>query len=330
MGIDQTVDIKKIFEAHDEELRLVEDHLQSTFKTDVMLLSFIGHHILKSGGKRLRPLFLIKSAKLAGYKGNDHIALASVIETIHTASLLHDDVVDEADVRRGRPAAHSMWGNHAVILVGDYLYSTALKQAVSFKSLAVMGALSTAVSMMARGELLQLQKSGDINITEEEYTDIAASKTGILFSSACRIGAILGNCASEEEEALASYGLKAGIAFQAADDILDYHADEREFGKKLGTDLGEGKITFPLICLLKAVTESEKEEIRLMIEQDRISEDGLGRILELMSGYKIHKEALEKARKLIKDAKAALTVFPPSTEREEMFYLADYALQRGK
>jgi octaprenyl-diphosphate synthase len=326
----KTIDIKKIFEAHEDDLRLVEEHLQSTFKTDVVILSIIGRHILKSGGKRLRPLFLIKSAGLAGYEGGDHIALASVIETIHTASLLHDDIVDDAEVRRGSPVAHSLWGNHAVILVGDYLYSYALKLAVAFESLPVMGALSTAVSMMAKGELLQLQKSGDIEMTEEEYMKIAASKTGILFSTACRIGGIIGKCSREQEEALASYGLNAGIAFQVADDILDYHAEESEFGKKLGTDLGEGKITFPLLCLIRKVSKSEKEEIRQIIEGESISDDSLKRILELMARYSIHEEASGKARELVEDAKAALMAFPPSSERDEMSYLAEYALQRKK
>jgi octaprenyl-diphosphate synthase len=330
MGFNQTVDIARIFEAHEEDLRLVEMHLLSTFKTDVALLSLIGRHILKSGGKRMRPLFLIKSARLSGYDGKEHIALSSVVETIHTASLLHDDVVDGAEIRRGNPSAHSLWGNPVVVLAGDYLYSNALRQAVSFKSLPVLDALSTAVSTMAKGELLQMQKSGDLGLTEEDYMHIAAAKTGMLFSAACRTGALLGGCSLKQEEALASYGLNVGVSFQIADDILDYHADENEFGKKLGTDLGEGKITLPLICLLKVVSEEEREEVERMTQEDVLGDDALTCIVELMGKYDVHKEVFGKARKLVDEAKEALMAFPDSTEREEMFYLAEYALQRGK
>lgn len=322
-------DIKSVFETHEEEIRLVEAHIRGMFQSDVFLIPLIGRHILESGGKRLRPLFLLSSARLAGYRGMDHIALAGIVESIHTASLLHDDVVDGADIRRGKATAHSVWGNQVVILAGDFLYSNALRHAVSFRSHRIMEALSEATTRMTEGELLQLHKSADLDITEAEYIDIIAAKTGILISAACRVGAILGGLEPLREEALASFGLKAGIAFQMADDILDYMADEGSLGKKLGKDLEEGKITLPLICLVREIRDAEKTEIKKIIE-DGLSEDGLTRVLELFRRHKVFEQSIAKAKKLIEDAKAELLVFPSSSERDVMFTIADYALQRKK
>lgn len=324
----QPMDIKKLFDSYDGEMRLVEDYLRGMFQSEVFFIPLIGKYIVDSGGKRLRPLFLLLSARLTGYTGKDHIALAGVIEAIHTASLLHDDVVDDADLRRGNPTAHSLWGNQTVILVGDFLYSTALKTAVLFDNQKVIEALSRATARMTEGELLQLQKLGDTAITEEEYLKIIAAKTGNLISAACSMGAILGGCSPREEAALAEYGLKAGIAFQMADDMLDYMAEEGGLGKKLGKDLEEGKITLPLICLLRTVPEAEKEEVKGLIEN--LSDDGLKRILDMFKQYKVLEESFGKAKTLVEEAKEKLLVFPPSPEREQMFHLADYALQRDK
>ena len=237
----QTADIKSVFDAHDAELQLVEEQIKEMFRSDVFFIPLIGKHIQESGGKRLRPLFLLSSARLAGNTGADHIPLAAIIESIHTASLLHDDVVDGAELRRGRPTAHSVWGNQVVILVGDFLYSNALRRAVSFKNQRIMEALSHATTTMTEGEIFQLQKSGDIGLKEEEYLKIISSKTGILISAACRIAAILGGCDAPKENALAAFGLKAGIAFQMADDILDYMADESTLGKKLARTSTKGR-----------------------------------------------------------------------------------------
>jgi len=323
------VDIRKVFEAHESELRGVEQRLRDMFRSDVFLIPLIGRHLVESGGKRLRPLFLLSSARLAGYRGSDHIALAAVIEAIHTASLLHDDVVDGAELRRGKPTAHAIWGNQTVVLVGDFLYSNALKTAVSFKSQAIMEALSSATTSMTEGEVFQLQKSGDVTLTEEEYISIITCKTGNLISAACRIGGILGGLPPEGEDALASFGLKTGIAFQMADDILDYMADEGDLGKRLGKDLGEGKITLPLICLLREASEDERQEIKGVVENG-LSDRGLGRIMELFKAHGALERSVERARALVDDAKADLGVFPESPAKAQMFNIAEYALQRGK
>lgn len=324
----KTTDIKKVFDAYERELRLVEAKLEGLFQSEAPLIPLIGRYLLESGGKRLRPLFLLSSARLAGYKGDEHIALAGIIELIHMASLLHDDVVDAAKIRRGRAAAHSVWGNQIVILVGDFLYSNALRKAVSFKNQRIMEALSEATTSMTEGEILQLQKTADINITEDEYIKIISAKTGLLISAACRIGAILSLSPHAEEIALAMFGIKAGTAFQMADDILDYMAEESELGKKLGKDIGEGKITLPLIYLFKNASADEKEEIKRIIENP--SEEGLRRILVLFRQYSVLEESLKRAQALVDEAKNELSIFPHSSDRDAMQSLAAYAVTREK
>ena len=325
----EVVDIERLFDTFESELRQVEDHLKGMFQSNVVLIPLIGSHLTNSGGKRMRPLFLLMSSRLSGYGGKDHTALASIVEAVHTASLLHDDVVDGSDVRRGNPAAHSIWGNQAVVLVGDFLYSNALKHAVAFGSHQIIGSLSAVITMMTQGELLQLQKLGDLDTTEEEYLDIASCKTGALISTACRIGAILGDSSPERVEALSEFGLKTGIAFQITDDILDFMADEVDLGKRLGKDLEEGKVTLPVIYLLKSVTDTEKDEVKSILEDD-LSEESLKRMLELFRQYNVIQESAEKARRLVDQAKKDLLVFPPSPERDDMFDIAEYALKRNR
>jgi len=322
------MDIKKVFDAYDAELHCVEVRLGELFKSDAPLIPLVGKYLLESGGKRLRPLFLLSSARLSGYKGDDHVMLAGIIELIHMASLLHDDVVDGAQMRRGRSVAHSVWGNQIVILVGDFLYSNALKKAVSFRNQKIMEALSEATTGMTEGEILQLQKTADISITEEEYIRIISAKTGILISAACRIGAILALKSDTEENALARFGLKAGRAFQMADDILDYMADESELGKKLGKDIGEGKITLPLIYLFRNASDGEKEEIKKVIEN--FSEKGLQGVLALFRQYNVLEKSLARAEGIVNEAKAELSIFPDSQEKDYMLCIADYAISREK
>lgn len=325
----KTTDIKKVFDAYERELSLVEANLEELCQSEAPLIPLIGKYLLESGGKRLRPLFLLSSARLAGYKGDKHVALAGIIELIHMASLLHDDVVDAAKIRRGRTAAHSVWGNQIVILVGDFLYSNALRKAMSFKDQRIMEALSEATTSMTEGEILQLQKTADINITENEYIKIISAKTGLLISAACRIGAILNSeLLGAEENALAMFGFKAGTAFQMADDILDYMAEESELGKKLGKDIGEGKITLPVIYLFKGASGTEKEEIKRIIEKP--SEEGLRQILALFRQYSVLEESLKRAQALVDEAKAELSIFPDSPDRDAMLSLADYAISRDK
>lgn len=321
--------IVEIISSYRDELREVENKLREIFSSDSAAIRLIGDHIISSGGKRLRPLFLILSAELAGYYDKDRITLASVIEAIHTASLLHDDVVDGAEMRRGKPASHRLWGNQIAILVGDFLYANALRIAVLQKNQKIMEALSEATTMMTEGEVLQLQKVADPDITEEEYIKIISAKTGALISAACRIGAILGRLSNEAEGAMARFGMKTGIVFQMVDDILDYAAETKELGKNLGKDLDEGKITLPLIYLLQSASTNEKAEVRDIIKGNH-SNEKLDRVLNLFDKYGIIEKSLRKAQVYMAEAKKELNTFPSSAKREALLSLADYAIARDR
>jgi octaprenyl-diphosphate synthase len=323
------MDLEEVFRLYEQELKIVEDRIKNLFKSHAFTIPLIGNHILDGGGKRLRPLILLLSAEIADYKGDSRLTLAGIIESIHTASLLHDDVIDGAEIRRGKSPAHSIWGNQVVILVGDFLYSNALRLAVQQKSQRIMEILSEATTRMTEGEILQLIKTGDPNITEGEYLDIISAKTAVLISAACRIGAILGSLPEDKENALARFGINTGIAFQMADDILDYMADEGKLGKRLGKDLKEGKITLPLIYLLKAASDTEIEEVKNIIK-DGLKKRGLKRILKLFVKYNTIELSLKKAQNFISDAKTELTIFPDSPAKKALFTIADYSLLRGR
>jgi octaprenyl-diphosphate synthase len=330
-----------IFGHYQNELKAVESGLLSIFDSAAVLIPLIGKHIINGGGKRIRPLFLLMAADICEYSGNDRILFGAVIEAIHTASLLHDDVIDEAETRRGKTAAHKLWGNQIAVLVGDYLYSNALRLALSRKNQKIMEALSEAATLMTEGEILQLQKTGDPGITIDEYYKIISAKTGILISAACRIGAILAGQPEYKEESLAQFGLKTGIAFQLADDILDYVAMQNDLGKKIGKDLEEGKITMPMIHLLRAAPETEKREVIKIIEETAGTSSGnsvsgeqreanLKRITALFVQYNAIEESFNTARGLVDEAKSALLQFPDSAGKRAILAMADYTLQRKK
>ena len=323
------MDLQEVFGLYEQELRITEDRLKDLFKSNVYQIPHIGNYLIEGGGKRIRPLLLILSAEIAGYSEDARLTFASIVESIHTASLLHDDVIDDAEIRRGKSPAHSMWGNQVVILVGDFLYSNALRLAVMHKSQKIMETLSEATTKMAEGEILQLIKTGDPDTTEDEYLDIISSKTGALISAACRIGAILGSLPEDKENALAHFGMKTGLAFQMADDILDYTADESELGKRIGKDLKEGKITLPLICLLRTASDMEIEEVKNMIKSG-FTKRSLKKILKLLKKYNVIELSLHKAKDIIADAKKELALFSDSPAKEALFTVADYTLQRGK
>lgn len=323
------MDLQQVFGLYEPELKIVEDRLKDFFKSIASPIPLIGKHLIDSGGKRLRPLLLILSADISGFKGEARLDLAGIIESIHAASLLHDDVVDAAEVRRGKSSAHSIWGNQIVILVGDFLYANALRLAVMQKNQKIMETLSGATTRMTEGEILQLTKIGDPDITEEEYLNIISAKTGALISAACRIGAILGSLPEDKENALSRFGMKTGTAFQMADDILDYMADEGKLGKRLGKDLKEGKITLPIIYLLKVATDKEVREIKNIIK-DGFKQGDLKRIRELFKKHNVLTLSFKKAHGLISDAKVNLEMFPHSAAKEALLTLADYVLSRGK
>ncbi|MGB9711284.1 MAG: polyprenyl synthetase family protein [Thermodesulfovibrio sp.] len=322
------MNFQNIFKQYENELKQVERELINIFQSEATLIPTIGAYIVNSGGKRLRPLFLLSSADLVGYREYKRVILAAVIEALHTASLLHDDVVDEADLRRGKVSANKMWGNQVTVLLGDYLYAKALHISVAQESLPIMEALSLATSQMAEGEILQLMKAGDPTITFDEYIKIITGKTAGLIRAACRIAGILGELPQEKLQALTEFGNNIGIAFQMVDDILDYVAQESELGKKLGKDLMEGKITLPLIELMKKA--QEKEEIVGIIKSDNFSEENLLKILNYLKQYNCIESSMEIVRQYIDKAKKALQVFPDSEARKRLFMIADYITLRSK
>jgi len=322
------VNFQDIFKTYEAELREVEKELINIFKSDATLIPTIGAYIINSGGKRLRPLFLLISADLAGYREYKRVIMAAVIEALHTASLLHDDVVDEAELRRGQVSANRIWGNQVTVLLGDYLYAKALHVSVAQESLQIMEALSWATSQMAEGEILQLMKAGDPTITFNEYIKIITGKTAGLIRAACRIAGILAKLSEEKIQALTDFGHNIGVAFQMIDDILDYVADESELGKKLGKDLMEGKITLPLIELIKKT--QGKEEIINTIKSDGFSEENLLKILNYLRQYNCIESSMEIVKNYVDKAKKALEIFPDSDARQRLFRIADYILLRSK
>ncbi|MBI5632314.1 MAG: polyprenyl synthetase family protein [Nitrospirae bacterium] len=324
----QKMNLQEVFNSYEERLGLVEHQIKELFRDKVPFIPLIGDYIISSGGKRLRPLFHLISADLAGYDGFASIEIASIIESIHTASLLHDDVVDTAEVRRGKPSANALWGNQIVVLVGDFLYSNALRAAVMQRNQKIMEALSGATTRMTEGELLQLNRVGDPDITEAEYLDIISAKTGALISAACRVGAILGGLSEEKELALATFGMKIGMVFQMADDILDYMAEEKDLGKKLCKDLEEGKITLPLLLLLAAAEEKDKSEIKGIIKN--FTAEGLNKITSLLKKYRSIEASLSKAQGLVDEARNELSLFSDSRAKDALLAIADYSLRREK
>ena len=250
------------------------------------------------------------------------------MEYIHTASLLHDDVVDEAKVRRGKSSANSLWGNQASILVGDYLYSKALYHAVRLQNQRVMDVLSETTTTMSEGEVLQLMQIQNVDITEADYFRLVECKTGVLISASCRLGAIIGKAPLSQEDALTAYGKKLGHAFQITDDTLDYAADQKQLGKVLGKDLDEGKVTLPLIYLMRKADAGEKDNLRNILNADAVSDGDLTYTIGLMKKHGAVEEALDLAQSFSNEAKTALILFPDSLPRRALMALADYVVQR--
>ena len=312
-----------------DELKRVEEEFKRRLNSHVPLINKIANHLVRSGGKRLRPALLILSARLCGYEGEAHIPLAGAVEFIHTATLLHDDVIDNAEVRRGTASANSIWGNEASVLVGDFLFSRSFSMMVEVGNLKILEAMAKATTALAEGETMELVKTADISITEEENIDLIIHKTASLMSAATRIGAILGGVSPEREEALAEYGLQIGIAFQLVDDCLDYTGDAQNMGKEIGVDLREGKITLPLIHTLKNCSPSERRRVQEIVLAEVFPADGLKEILFLIDKYDGIQYTLRRARERVEEGKRALHPFPPSPEREALLELADYIVERS-
>ncbi|MCX7816550.1 MAG: polyprenyl synthetase family protein [Syntrophales bacterium] len=312
------------------DLNIVESWLIKSLNSDVALIPEIGHYIIGSGGKRFRPLLLLAAARLCGCCDERIYPLSAVVEFIHTATLLHDDVVDGADTRRGKTSVNFIWGNAASVLVGDYLYSKAFQLATKHGNMAILNLLAEITNSMAEGEVLQLAKLGNIHLTEAEYLNIIEKKTAHLMGATCTIGAMLNGENEIKISALRDFGTNIGCAFQIIDDTLDYIAEDKEWGKSLGKDIEEGKVTLPLIVTLGRCQPKEKSFIKKVIQERRNLKEELKEIATLVNKYGGISYAVCRASEFVQAGKKALGAFPNSEFREAMFVLADFVLERRK
>jgi len=319
-----------VWEAYRDELEGVERQVRTNLDSSVALVNTVAAHILNSGGKRIRPLLLLLSARLCGYTGRDHHQLGSLVEFIHTATLLHDDVVDDADIRRGQRTARKVWGNQISILVGDYLYSKAICQVVDFRSQGINEVLAEACKKMAEGEVLQLYYNGNPAMPEAEYLKIVEHKTAGLIAASCRMGAILADASAAQQDALFRFGQYLGMAFQVADDTLDYTANGEHVQKTLGQDLRQGKATLPLLHLLHHCSEQDRQMIIDRMETRTLTEEDLGRLIRLMEEFGSIAHAMDRARTFIAAAQRDLSQFEDSTAKRALSVAADYMVTRDR
>jgi len=297
----------------------------------VALIPQLAGHIVAAGGKRLRPMLTLASAKLCAHRGQRHIKLSACVEFIHTATLLHDDVVDESSLRRGLASANAVWGNKPSVLVGDFLFSRAFELMVEDGSLAVLAILSRASSVIAEGEVLQLITANDTSTNEDSYLEVIRAKTAALFAAACRIGAVVADRPKVEEEALESYGLNLGIAFQLIDDVLDYSAKQEKLGKAIGDDFREGKITLPVILAFRRGDDEERAFWRRTLEDLEQDEDGadLRRAIQLMEKHQSLQDTVTRARHYGAIARDALAIFPDSPAKAALDEVIGFCIERA-
>jgi octaprenyl-diphosphate synthase len=315
------------FDYIEDELKMVESQFETHLATETPLIQRVAKYVISSGGKRIRPILLLVSSKICGYKGDDHIPLAAVIEFIHTATLLHDDVVDNAPLRRGKSSANTVFGNEASVLVGDYLFAKSFNVLSGIGNMDVIKAYSIAVTLMAEGEVKELVKTADIKTTEDDYLDIIIKKTAVLFACASQIGAIISLKNDEYGQNLYDYGLNIGIAFQLMDDALDYTSNE-EFGKFIGNDLKEGKLTLPLIHTMERCLNSEKDIVSEIIYKKKLTNADLQAVLKLVKSYDSIDYTISKAKAAVLKAKENLNVFPDSEHKRNLTDIANYIIER--
>jgi octaprenyl-diphosphate synthase len=324
------VDLAQLFEPVREDLDRVEQEFVRQVQSRVQLIPQIGRYIAASGGKRVRPALLLLAARLAGYSGDRAVLYGSVVEFIHTATLVHDDIIDEAEVRRGRLSVHSRWGNDITVLLGDYLYIKSMALALTQDALEVIRLLCDVTLRMIEGELYQLTKTGDIDIGEEEHFEIIRRKTAYLFAGCAQIGGMLGDTTIDERQALWDYGFHVGVAFQLIDDLLDYTAEEAVLGKPAASDLREGKVTLPIIYLLESGPAHARELVTGIVREREVTPEDWRELRRLLVEHGATDAAARKAQQYASRAKQFLARFPPSRPREALEGLADYVLMRDR
>ena len=314
----------------EDKLVLTEEKIKSKLASDVDLVEKMTSYHIKTGGKRLRALLTLGAAKLCGYtKGSRDVNLAACVELIHSATLMHDDVIDEGVVRRGKETLNKVWDNHSSVLIGDYLLSRCFEMMVEDGNLEVLKLLSSTSSKIAQGEILQLQHKGEVDMLEETYLKIISAKTAELFAAATKVGAILSDADTKQKDALEFYGRNLGLTFQIADDTLDYNSDLKLFGKKVGQDFFEGKITLPIILLFQKINFDEKNLLIELFKKDTRNDDDFKKIISIIKKYNIIKECYQKAQHYINLASNSLIVFQDSKEKEIFKSLTSFSLGRN-
>jgi octaprenyl-diphosphate synthase len=333
-----------MFEPIRDDLKQVEREFARHVQSQVALIPTIGNYIQDGGGKRIRPAVLLMAARMAGYTSNPTagsavraesredaaVLYASVIEFIHTATLVHDDIIDESELRRGREAVHTRWGNHVTVLFGDFLYLKSMSLALTQDSLDIIRLLCDVTLRIVEGEIYQLTKNGVVDLTEEEHFDIMRRKTAYLFAGSAKIGAMLGPTTREQQDALWDYGLNIGMAFQIADDVLDFTGEEVVLGKPVGGDLREGKVTLPVIHLLSRGDARADALIRKVVAERTVTIEEWREIRALLAQARSTEYARRIASDYIERAKKALYAFPPSDARDALMYLPDYVISRDR
>ncbi|TNH00367.1 octaprenyl diphosphate synthase [Testudinibacter sp. TR-2022] len=323
----QPFDLKKIQTLCAEDMHAVNALILAQMNSDVVLINQLGHYIISGGGKRIRPMIAILAARALGYQGTAHITTATFIEFIHTATLLHDDVVDESDMRRGKETANALFGNAASVLVGDFIYTRAFQLMTSLDSLKILKIMSDATNVIAEGEVLQLMNCNDPNTTEQSYMQVIYSKTARLFEAATQCAAIVTQANEKIEQALADYGRYLGTAFQLVDDVLDYSADQQALGKNIGDDLAEGKPTLPLLHTMQHGDAEQQTMIRAVIENGN-GRDQLPQVLAAMQQHGSLDYAMQKARDEAQKAVTALAPLPESDYKQALIALAYLSVDR--
>jgi octaprenyl-diphosphate synthase len=311
-----------------DDLAAIEAELELHLNPHLDLVRQVAGHILFSGGKRLRPLLLVLAARMCDYQGSYDKTFSISLEYLHAATLLHDDLIDEADLRRGRPVAHSIWGNATTILVGDFLLARALTIAAGTGKIEIIKVVSGITENMSQGEIHQLSRKGDLALNETEYREVIWRKTAVLFEGACRSAALLAGASEDRIEALSRYGANLGIAFQMADDLIDYISDTRDLGKKAGADLREGKLTLPVIAALEMANRQDRNRMAAIIANPQFTENEFNELKALLEQYGGLAYTREKAQEHVQLAKDALAHFKPSETTDILYDLADFTLQR--
>ncbi|TNE59588.1 MAG: polyprenyl synthetase family protein [Alphaproteobacteria bacterium] len=311
-----------------EDLEKVNQAIIKHMESPVDMIPNLAGHLINSGGKRLRPMLTLASARMCGYEGETHVKLAACVEFIHTATLLHDDVIDESDLRRGSPTANTIWGNQASVLVGDFLFSRAFQLMVAADNMKVLDILSSASAIIAEGEVMQLITANNTATTEDAYLKVISAKTAALFEAACRVGAVIAGDQPDQEAALLSYGKNLGIAFQLVDDALDYSGAQAKLGKTVGDDFREGKVTLPIVLAYRRGSESERDFWKRTIEKGEQDDRDLEKAIALLEKHGALADTIERARHYGSMARDALAIFPDSDYAASLDGIVEFCVSR--